>query len=130
MCTFLQYVKLNKLKINNFSWTHQRNKITEKTTTLKFKEIWNPRVSTKITLSGEDVSVAINWYEHVNGNNETFLEADYRLVWEWDTPASHSLRVPYTFMGSVSRNCTYFLWWRVKKSSYVALEGIKKRNHC
>lgn len=39
-----------------------------------------------ISLPGAETTVATNWKEHLSGDSDKVLEAEWGLAWEWETP--------------------------------------------
>lgn len=101
--------KLNQLKLNDLSWTHQRNEFAEKTGSRKSIEIGESREYRNL-LPGAEANEVIN----LNNNFDKLLEAEC---------GGHSLgRGPYPFI--ISLETPEFSWWRAKKSPYMALAGV------
>lgn len=115
--------RLNKLKINDFSWARQRNEVSEQTTNLKSWGIGKSRITNEIYLPETEATKAINLQEHLTDNFDKLLEAECGLEWKWETPGSGSLGGRHTFMGFTSRNLTRFSECRSKKDTLVALAG-------
>lgn len=68
--------KLNKLKIDNFSWTHQRIKVTGKTGTTKSGEAQKYTSQATNSSSGTEATGTTNWQEPSSGDCDDLLEAE------------------------------------------------------
>lgn len=65
--------KIPKLRINKFSWIHQRKEITDQTDTLHLGRLENSE-NHRESLPGGQVPGTISWYKHIEGNFDKLLE--------------------------------------------------------
>ena len=102
--------KLNQLKLNDLSWTHQRNEFAEKTGSRTSVEIGESREYSEICLPGAEANEVIN----LNNNFDKLLGAECE---------GHSLgRGPYPFI-IISGNSRVLMVKSQEKSLYGSGRG-------